>query len=35
MIVSQKSQRWFAENSASVKVDKPGTFSDKYSGTPS
>src|SRR6266568_2668958 len=34
-MVSQKSQWWLAENSALVNVDKLGTFSDKYSGTPS
>ena len=35
MILSQKSQSWRAPNCALVKVDKLGTFSDRYSGTPS
>jgi hypothetical protein len=32
MIVSQKSQSWRPLNCALVKVDKLGTFSERYSG---
>ena len=34
MILSQKSQSWRVPNSALVKVDKLGTFSDRYSRAP-
>ena len=35
VIVSQKLQLWAAPHDALLKVDKAGTFSDKYRGTPS